>query len=130
MSTEDILDQEEPLQPPADPGLRRRAVRFLIYCLGIVGVLWYRYYQAVEAVRQTGDLDAGEISTLLQRVFPIGMAAVWLFSGLGLVAVVQAMSKQRPDFWWVILGGFHALLFLYYSFRLFVFFASWSPFSL
>ncbi|RME95595.1 MAG: hypothetical protein D6772_12920 [Bacteroidetes bacterium] len=125
----DILDREDPIIAPADPQLRRRAVRFLIYALSILAVVWYRLYFSLSVISTGEHLASMEIETLYRRVIPISMAAIWLFSGLGLVAVVQAYRKQQFDIWWGLLGLAHGFLFLSYTAKSFFFFVNFTFFQ-
>jgi hypothetical protein len=125
----EILDQEEPPEAPLPPGLRRRVVRFLLYCLGVMAVIWYRTQHLVESAHASGDLDTVAVESLYRRVLPIGMAAIWMFSGLGTVTVARVMTRQHLDPGWMLLGLAHLALLLVYSYKLVEYFVGWQTFT-
>ena len=93
---EEILDQSDEQQEEyQDQRLRWRAFRMFMYSIGI-GLLMY--------IRLRG-FDAGFSSEGVSRLLLLGVAGIWLFSGLGVVAIVQAIRLREPADWMMIVAA-------------------------
>lgn len=109
---QDILDWEEELpQPEEEQPERRRAVKFLFYCIGILAVLLYqskRYFAHI--ANASGDVMSSFQG--FQQMMLIGVAAVWLFSGLGLLSSWRAYRKSATANSIFALAVAHGVFFL------------------
>ncbi len=103
MQENDVLDdlQENQSQPPS--GQFQRALRFLLYALGIIVVLLGRMMMSRWQINEA------------QQFLLVGGAGVWLFSGLGLSALFQARKERQTDLLFALITLGHLLIFSFSS---------------
>lgn len=109
MQENNVLDDLEDNQPPADSGQFRRALRYLLYALGISLVLLVSMWSVMH-----WELKG------TQHSLQVGMAGVWMFSGLGLSALFRARRERRIDVVFALATLAHLLIFSLSSFYLLV----------
>lgn len=91
MEENNVLDDLREEQPQSATQYRR-ALRFLFYVVGIASLVGIRIWFLIQNV-SADNLDF-RLKEAGQLYF-FGLAGVWLFSGLGLVAILRA-RKERP----------------------------------
>ncbi len=96
MDEQNILDhtgrEEDGLR---DKRIRWRALRMLLYSMGVIGLVYFRIYST----------PYGMLADGAQRLLVLGVASVWFFAGLGSVATVQAVRAGEPIDWMVIIAA-------------------------
>lgn len=73
----------------------RRALRFLLYVVGIAGVVGVRLWFLVK------NTLSDELISEADQLYFFGLAGVWLFSGLGLLAILRARRERPTDLLYV-----------------------------
>lgn len=99
MEDNDVLDDLQENQAQSHSGQFQRALRFLLYALGIIVVLLGRMLMT------QWQID------LAQQFLMVGCAGVWLFSGLGLSALFQARKERQTDLLFAFITLAHLFIF-------------------
>lgn len=103
MEENDVLDDLQENKPQLRSGQFQRALRFLLYALGIIVVLLGRMMMS------RWQIDDA------QQFLLVGGAGVWLFSGLGLSALFQARKERQTDILFAFVTLAHLLIFSAFS---------------
>lgn len=109
MEENNVLDDLREEQPPS-PGHYRRSVRFLLYAGGILLVLGGRLIFLLYLTAPSGPTDFKEWQ--VAQLFLIGVAGVWLFSGLGLVSIYRARQERPTDLIFALVTIAHLGIFI------------------
>lgn len=117
MEDHDVLDNLEERSEALSPQ-RRRSFRFLFYAIGIGSVMLGRMWLLLKdnGVRSI-DFD----SVTIMRLFFLGLAGIWLFTGLGAVASIRALRENKIDALQVGTLAAHGLLLAWSSVQLWFF---------
>jgi hypothetical protein len=109
MPTHHILDEPEPPLVP-DHVQRRRATRFFWYALGLSALIALQFFLLFRSLSQ--HALPGERMLSINYVFLIGVAGVWLFTGMGLVASIRVLRSGKMDLVLALILILHGALFV------------------
>ena len=106
----------------------RRALRFLFYNLGILVLIGARI--GIWLVQHRGSPQPGWGGGIgVPDLVTIGGAGIWLFSGLGLLAIFRARHERPTDLIFALVIVVHLSTFVLASYALYRLFTT-SPFTL
>jgi|GEM_PF-3617593 len=109
MQEHNILDEPEPPLFPDDVQ-RRRATRFFRYALGLSALIALQFYLLFRSLSGNASFEERVLS--INYVFLIGVAGVWLFTGMGLVASIRVLRAGKLDFVLALILVLHGALFV------------------
>ncbi|MEL6657235.1 MAG: hypothetical protein AAFY48_20120 [Bacteroidota bacterium] len=101
----------------------RRSLRFLFYNLGIAILVGARIGLMVIQFRNDPSMGYVGLDGIPDLV-TIGVAGLWLFSGLGLVAIFRARQERATDLIFALVLVFHLVVFIITSGVLYRFFST------
>lgn len=116
MQDHNVLDEWQEDRPEPSGGQFRRAWRFLLYAVGIGLVVGGRIMFSIQQSAATGGptFQVDEVN----RLFLVGIAGCWMFSGLGLSALYRARTERPTDLVFALVAVGHLAVFVLSSFYL------------
>ncbi|MEL6971541.1 MAG: hypothetical protein AAFZ63_08960 [Bacteroidota bacterium] len=126
MEDKSVLDDWREEQSAVNVSQYRRALRFLFYNLGIGVLVAARIGLLVMEYRDHPE-RAYAWFTRWPDLVVIGTAGIWLFSGLGLLAIFRARHERPTSLTFVLILAVHLIVFVSSSMALYLIFTN--PFA-